>query len=68
MTLKYNFSGEGEEELKSNYKEIFEMAFGDEIAQNLINEKEVVFSFDDTSYFQYVTLNKENSTFSFILI
>ena len=44
------------------------MAFGDEIAQNLINEKEVVFSFDDTSYFQYVTLNKENSTFSFILI
>ena len=65
LTLKYNFYGEGEKELKSNYKEIFEMAFGDEIAQNLINEKEVVFSFDDTSYFQYVTLNKENSTFSF---
>ena len=41
------------------------MAFGDEIAQNLINEKEVVISFDDSSYYQYVTLNKEKSTLSF---
>ena len=65
LTLRYDFSGEGEEELKNYYKSGFEIIYGKAIADELISGKEVVISFDDSSYYQYVTLNKEKSTFSF---
>lgn len=67
MTVKYEFSGEGEEKLKEVYEETFSSVFNQDVVRDLINEKEVTFTFNDNSFQQYVKLNKEDSTFKFTL-